>query len=169
MRFPIEIEEMAHKVISSYAHKQKKIVTAESCTGGLIGGALTAIPGSSDVFERGFTTYSYDAKTDVLGILPEMLQRYGAVSAEVAEAMATGALEYSHADCALAVTGIAGPGGGMPGKPVGLVYFGVATNEGTCFHVESHFQGDRNQVREQTMMEGLKLLHGLMDESDLEI
>lgn len=166
MHFPAEIEALAQKIITAYTQKGKRIVTAESCTGGLIGGALTAIAGSSEVFERGFTTYSYDAKSDVLGVLPETIRRHGAVSVHVAEAMAKGALEYSLADCALAVTGIAGPGGGMPNKPVGLVYFGIATKEGTLFHVESHFKGDRNEVREQTVLEGLKILHSLIEDKD---
>ncbi len=163
MRMPQDIEELAHKVITAYAQKGKKIVTAESCTGGLIGGALTAVPGSSEVFERGFITYSYDAKTDILGVEPDTLHHFGAVSVQVAEAMAKGALEYSLADCALAVTGIAGPDGGMPNKPVGLVYFGIATREGTCFHVEGNFSGNRDQVRHQTIVEGLKILHSLVD------
>lgn len=164
MRFPAEIEELAYNVVTAYARKGKKIVTAESCTGGLIAGALTAIPGSSDVFERGFATYSYDSKSDVLGVLPETIKMCGAVSTQVAEAMAKGALEYSLADCAISVTGIAGPGGGTDQKPVGLVYFGLATKEGSLFHVQGNFSGDRNQVREQTVIEGLKILLSLVEE-----
>jgi nicotinamide-nucleotide amidase len=164
MRFPHDIAELAEKVLFAYRHKKKRIVTAESCTGGLLAAALTSIAGSSDVFERGFVSYSYDSKTDLLGVEPGLIRQFGVVSPEVAEAMAQGALAYSLADCALSVTGIAGPGGGLPNKPVGLVYFGVATRDGACFHVQAFFQGDRDTVRLQSVIEGLTLLHSLVVE-----
>jgi len=162
MHFSKEIEELSQRIILSYSQKGKKIVTAESCTGGLIGGAITAISGSSEIYDRGFITYSYDAKSDILGVLPDSLYHFGAVSPQVAEEMAKGALEYSLADCALSVTGIAGPTGGMPNKPIGLVYFGVATKDDVLFHVEGHFKGNREEVREQTILEGLKILYSLV-------
>jgi nicotinamide-nucleotide amidase len=106
------------------------IATAESCTGGLVAATLTEIPGSSDVFERGFVTYSDAAKAAMLGVPTSVLERFGAVSRETAEAMAQGALAHSPADLAVSITGIAGPGGGSPGKPVGLVHFAAAAHGG---------------------------------------
>ena len=162
MFFPPDTLSLAKQVIEAYGKRKKKIATAESCTGGLISAALTAISGSSDVFERGFTTYSYEAKTEVLGVLPEVLQRHGAVSAEVAAAMAEGALDFSHADIALSVTGIAGPKGGLPNKPVGLIFFGIATRENVKFHLNHVYQGDRSEIRLQCVNEALKLLLSLV-------
>ena len=102
------------------------LATAESCTGGLLAGLLTSIAGASDVFDRGFVTYSNAAKQELLGVSPEILMRFGAVSHETARAMAQGALNHSAADLVLSITGVAGPGGGSAEKPVGLVYFGLA-------------------------------------------
>lgn len=161
MLLPPESEALAEKVIRSFAARGWKIVTAESCTGGLIAGVLTAIAGSSSVVERGFVSYSNDAKTEVLGVLPEIIDRFGAVSTETAEAMAKGALDFSLADVALSVTGIAGPSGGSAEKPVGLVCFGIATREGAHFYVRCQFKGDRRAVRAQSVMEGLNLLLSL--------
>ncbi len=163
MRFPAEIEVLAQQVIETYTAEKKKIVTAESCTGGLLAAALTSVPGSSEVFERGFVAYSYDAKSELLGVLSEDLARYGAVSAEIAEAMAVGALEFSQADVSVSITGIAGPGGGMPNKPVGLTYFGLATREGARFHLCHTYGGDRHEVRTRCVVEALGLLLSLMD------
>jgi nicotinamide-nucleotide amidase len=123
------------------------IATAESCTGGLIAAALTEVPGSSEVVERGFVTYSNAAKTGLLGVPEALLARHGAVSAQVARAMAEGALSHAPVGIALAVTGIAGPGGATPGKPVGLVYIAAARSGRECL-VERHgFAGDRAAVR----------------------
>lgn len=158
MLFPPDIQQLAQKIISGYASEKKKIVTAESCTGGLIGAALTSISGSSEVVERGFITYSNDAKVEVLGVMPDFLETHGAVSAEVVEAMATGALEFSLADVAVSVTGIAGPTGGTMLKPVGLVYIGIATRSGIIFHSKCEFKGDRDAVRLQAVKEALTLL-----------
>lgn len=154
----VAIHDLASKIISSYTSHSLKIVTAESCTGGMIASVLTGIPGSSQVLERGFIVYSNDAKVDVLGILPEIIDEHGAVSGEVAEAMAQGALEYSLADIAISVTGIAGPGGATATKPVGLVYIGLANKVGALFHYKCQFNGDRDDVRTQTTHEALKLL-----------
>ncbi len=158
MAFSPEIHNLARQIIALYTEQKRRIVTAESCTGGMVGAALTDIPGSSAVFERGFITYSNDAKIDLLGILPEMLNRFGAVSAEVAEAMAEGALAYSLADVAVSLTGIAGPDGATPGKPVGLVYLAIATREGATFHYGCEFHGDRDAVRTQAVHQALSLL-----------
>jgi len=134
------------------------VATAESCTGGLIGATLTAIAGSSDVVDRGFITYSNQAKSEMLGVDPSLIVQHGAVSAEVAAAMATGALARSAAHLAVAVTGIAGPGGGAPDKPVGLVWFGLA-HRGKPVRTLSHiFPGNRDGVRAATVTEALALL-----------
>src|SRR6266850_1830221 len=138
------------------------IATAESCTGGLVAATLTEIPGSSDVFERGFVTYSDAAKAAMLGVPTSILERFGAVSRETAEAMAQGALAQSEADLAVSITGIAGPGGGTPGKPVGLVHFAAAARSGRLIHHERRF-GDigRAEVRNASVMEAFALLHEL--------
>jgi nicotinamide-nucleotide amidase len=135
------------------------IATAESCTGGLLAGLITAIPGSSDVFERGFVTYSNAAKIESLGVRSRILEQFGAVSAETASAMAIGALAHSPAGMALSITGIAGPGGGSPEKPVGLVHFGLARRGGTVITVEKRF-GDlgRDAVRLAAVATAIELL-----------
>jgi nicotinamide-nucleotide amidase len=132
-----------------------RLVTAESCTGGLIAAACTAVAGSSDWFERGFVSYSNDAKTDSLGVDAALIARHGAVSAEVARAMAEGALAHSKADLAVAVTGIAGPGGATPGKPVGTVWLGLARAAALTDVELLSLQGDRSAVREQTVQHAL--------------
>jgi len=119
--------------------KGLRVATAESCTGGLIAATLTDIPGSSDVFDRGFVTYSNEAKRDMLGVPWPLIEAHGAVSAEVARAMALGAIAHSSADISMAVTGIAGPGGGSAEKPVGLVHFACARRGGGVDHVERRF------------------------------
>lgn len=137
------------------------VATAESCTGGLVAAALTAIAGSSDVFERGFVTYSNEAKSEMLGVHPRVIDAHGAVSEVVARAMASGALAQSRAELSVAITGIAGPGGGSAGKPVGLVHFAAARRGGpivACHHV---FAGDRDAVRAQAVQTALGLLHDL--------
>ena len=156
--FAPDIHALAEKIIFLYTREKRKIVTAESCTGGLIAAALTHIPGASAVVERGFITYSNDAKIEVLAVQPETLQEFGAVSAEVAEEMAQGALEFSRADVALSVTGIAGPGGGSAMKPVGLIYFGLATRHGGIMYYKCQFSGNREDVQMQAVQEGLRLL-----------
>ena len=128
------------------------VATAESCTGGLIAGALTEIAGSSAVVDRGFVTYSNEAKQAMLGVPEQLLDSHGAVSAEVAKAMAEGALEASLADLSIAVTGVAGPGGGSAAKPVGLVHFGCARRG------QEIFSGDRSAVRRQTIIKALAML-----------
>lgn len=156
--FPANIHALARSVVESCARKKLRVAVAESCTGGLVAGALTEISGASEVFERGFVTYSNEAKIEVLGVSPDVLASSGAVSAETAEAMAQGALAFSLADVAVSVTGIAGPSGATSGKPVGLVYFGLATRDGVLFHERCDFQGDRDSVRAQAVAEALRLL-----------
>lgn len=134
------------------------VATAESCTGGLIAGALTAIAGSSDVVDRGFVTYSNEAKTEMLGVPAEMIAKAGAVSMEVAQAMAEGALSRSCAGVAVSVTGVAGPGGGSPEKPVGLVWFGLAVRDRPTRTLHLVFPGDRAEVRRATVEEAIALI-----------
>ena len=134
-----------------------RVATAESCTGGLIAAAMTDLPGSSDVFDRGFVTYSNAAKTDLLGVPAAVIEQVGAVSEEVAGLMATGALARSAADVAVAVTGIAGPGGGSVGKPVGLVWFGLAQRTGLRTWC-AVFPGDRTAVRAATVAAALRAM-----------
>jgi nicotinamide-nucleotide amidase len=129
----------AEQILAKARAQKLTIATAESCTGGLIAGLLTEIPGSSDVFERGFVTYSNEAKTALLGVQAHLIRAQGAVSAEVARAMAEGALVHSPVDITVAVTGIAGPGGGTKEKPVGLVHFAGARRGGPTLEEVRHF------------------------------
>jgi nicotinamide-nucleotide amidase len=135
------------------------IATAESCTGGLVAATLTSIGGSSDVFDRGWVTYTNEAKREQLGVPSMMLEAHGAVSGEVAEAMAKGTLHRSKAHVAVSVTGIAGPGGGSPEKPVGLVYIGLARKDGWSQVERCLFSGDRDEVRSQTVERALAHLY----------
>jgi nicotinamide-nucleotide amidase len=152
------LSEIAEKVLNAFKAKGKMLATAESCTGGMVAAALTDIAGSSAVVERGFVTYSNRAKAQLLGIDPAVIEAHGAVSQEVAEAMARGALAQSATDVAVAITGIAGPDGGSADKPVGLVWFGLAAagQPTTTDHVI--FQGDRAAVRSQATEKALALL-----------
>src|SRR5215467_14041032 len=139
--FPSPLLRLAEVVIAAAREKGLRIATAESCTGGLIGGLLTEIPGSSDVFDRGFVAYSNRAKQDMLGVPGDLIADMGAVSEAVARAMAEGAVENSNAHLAVAVTGIAGPGGGTAMKPVGHVHI-AAAREGRSILHEAHRFGD---------------------------
>lgn len=158
------LTEQARTLLAALRARRMMIVTAESCTGGLIAGLLTEIAGSSDVVERGFVTYSNEAKMDLLDVPPAMLAQYGAVSRETAMAMAEGALAHSLADVAVAVTGIAGPGGGTIEKPVGLVHFGLAAKSSTTAHREERF-GDigRSEVRAATIKVALDMVAAAID------
>jgi nicotinamide-nucleotide amidase len=142
--------------------RQQTMAAAESCTGGLIAAACTSVAGSSDWFERGFVTYSNEAKHEMLGVPVALIASHGAVSEPVARAMAEGALGHSPADWAVAVTGIAGPGGAVPGKPVGTVWLAVA-HRGAATRVQLlQLGGDRAAIREQTVRQALQaLLDGL--------
>ena len=142
--------------------KQLRLVTAESCTGGLIAAACTDLAGSSSWFERGFVTYSNAAKTELLDVPERVLRRAGAVCGPVAQAMAEGALAHSHAQVAVAVTGVAGPSGGSPAKPVGTVWFGFAL-PGQVLTEKCHFDGDRAAVRQATVRHALERLVELLD------
>jgi nicotinamide-nucleotide amidase len=148
----------AEQVLAACRAAGLTIATAESCTGGLVAGALTAIAGSSDVVERGFVTYSNAAKTELLGVPAPLIDAEGAVSEPVARLMAEGALAHSAADIAVSVTGIAGPGGGSAAKPVGLVWFGLARRGAPTTTLRQVFAGDRTAVRRQAVVQALTLL-----------
>ena len=156
--FTADLLSEAEALLAAYRAAGLRIATAESCTGGLIAACLTEIAGSSDVVDRGFVTYSNEAKEELLGVPGDLLQSVGAVSAEVATAMAEGALGRSHAQVAVSVTGIAGPGGATAEKPVGLVFL-ASIRSGGAVAVERHvFQGDRSAVREATVRAAFALL-----------
>jgi nicotinamide-nucleotide amidase len=149
---------LAADVIDRCRARGITLAVAESCTGGLIAGLITAIAGSSDVFDRGFVTYSNAAKEELLGVPGELLRTKGAVSEEAARAMAEGALRHSQAAASLAVTGIAGPGGGTPLRPVGLVHMATALKDGPTRHYCEVFPGDRHAVRLATVRRAMALL-----------
>lgn len=152
------MQDEARAVLEACRAGKLTLATAESCTGGMIAATLTDIAGASEVVDRGFVTYSNAAKMAVLGVPPELLAEHGAVSAPVAEAMVGGALARAPVDLAVAVTGIAGPGGGTPVKPVGLVFIAVQRRGGPA-QVERHvFAGDRAEVRTQATERALALL-----------
>jgi nicotinamide-nucleotide amidase len=139
-----------------------RVATAESCTGGLVAAALTEIAGSSDVVDRGFVTYSNEAKAELLGVPHSTLKRYGAVSAQTAKAMAAGALKNSRADIAVSITGIAGPGGGTKQKPVGLVHFAAAKRGGRSLARKKLFGAvGRRRVRQLSVLQALQMLETL--------
>jgi len=149
---------VGENVLSACRRQGLRLGTVESCTGGLIAALLTSISGASDVLDRGFVTYANFAKTDLVGVPEEMLARHGAVSEEVARAMAEGALAPGSVDIAVSVTGIAGPGGGSPEKPVGLVHMAAALSGHETLHRRHLFEGDRARIRLQAVRAALELL-----------
>lgn len=157
--FPDRLRNLCLLVMDEARERRVKIATAESCTGGLLAGLFTEFSGSSDVFERGFVTYSNRSKEEVLGIPGDMIADYGAVSEAVARLMAEGALENSRANLSLAITGIAGPGGGTPMKPVGTVHIACARENKAVMHEACYF-GDigREQVRLATLETALEMI-----------
>ncbi len=159
MMWPADIEVKAGEIIAAFTARGLKVATAESCTGGLIAGALTEISGSSAVVDRGFVTYSNEAKVAMLGVEAATLIAHGAVSRQTAIEMAQGAVAHSAADFAVAVTGIAGPGGGSDDKPVGLVHFAASGRNGALLHREMRY-GDigRSKIRLATVRTALDML-----------
>lgn len=157
--FPFEIEALARLLLEEARERHLRIVTAESCTGGLVAAALTEIAGSSDVVERGFVTYSNRAKAELLGVPGDLIADVGAVSEPVVRMMAEGALEASNAHLSVAITGVAGPGGGSPMKPVGTVHFATARPNGPILHrMEVFADMDRSQVRLAAVQTALEML-----------
>jgi nicotinamide-nucleotide amidase len=157
-----EVLYAATVLIKLCVDKKLTIATAESCTGGLVAGALTDVPGSSAVLDRGFVTYSDNAKQQMLGVPAETLKKYGAVSRQTADAMAQGALEKAKVALAVSITGIAGPGGGSADKPVGLVHFAAVSRDGTTLHAAMRY-GDigRAEVRQKSVLQALRMLQEL--------
>ena len=155
--FMSENSSLEEKIVSLLQEKGWKIASAESCSGGMIASRLVNVSGVSDVFEEGYITYSNAAKHKLLGVSKQSLGQYGAVSSQVAGEMALGAARQARARAAIAVTGIAGPGGGTPQKPVGLVYIGCYV-DGKVFVTENHFQGSRQEIRTATTQAALSLL-----------
>lgn len=157
---PADIEELARRVVEENSRLGRRIATAESCTGGLVAAALTEVPGSSAVLDRGYVTYSNEAKMEALGVSSEIIETFGAVSIACVWAMAQGALDRSRADVAVAISGVAGPGGGTDLKPVGTVVFARATRGGGQPEGElKHFDGEsRADIRRQATICALELL-----------
>ena len=159
-----DLEERSARLLALLRTRGLKVVTAESCTGGLVAGALTAIAGSSDVVDRGFVTYSNAAKSDMLAVPPELIAKHGAVSEPVARAMAEGALSRSAAEISVAITGIAGPGGATDTKPVGLVHLAATRRGRPTLHLERRY-GDlgRSAVRDAAVLDALELIERVAD------
>ena len=157
-----DILQLVSQLSGALLRKRQKVCTAESCTGGLIAKTFTDLAGSSDWFDRGFVTYSNAAKSEMLGVPPSVIEDYGAVSEAVANAMASDALRHSDADFAVAVTGVAGPGGGSEEKPVGTVWIAVASAE-QLVSKRHQFDGDRQAVREATLQAAITALLDLVE------
>ena len=153
-----DLEPLVLQLAAALRARHWRVATAESCTGGLVAAACTAVAGSSDWFERGFVTYSNEAKVQSLGVAATLIERHGAVSREVALAMAEGVLRQAPADLALSVTGIAGPGGAVPGKPVGTVWLGLAVRGQAARAELLQLGGDRASIRAQTVHQALQRL-----------
>jgi nicotinamide-nucleotide amidase len=147
--------QLAQQVGEALKSRALMLVSAESCTGGWVGAAITAVPGSSDWYERGFITYTYISKREMLGVTAKTLEQHGAVSEQTVKEMVAGALAASHAQVAVAVSGIAGPAGGMPGKPVGTVCLAWALKNGEPIAETRHYAGDREAVRRQAVERAL--------------
>jgi len=158
MNLPLDISHAAQTLAQFLDSSNSKLVTAESCTGGGVAQVFTDIAGCSAWFDRGFVTYSNTSKTEMLGIDAKIINQYGAVSHEVASLMASGALQYSHADYAIAITGIAGPTGGSPKKPVGTVYIAVQKNQSEAIITLENFIGNRSEIRAQAILKALQLI-----------
>lgn len=157
--FPLEIETLARLLVAEARDRSLRLVTAESCTGGLVAGAICSISGASDVFERGFVTYTNRAKSEMLGVPGDLIADHGAVSEPVARMMAEGALAASHGHIAVSITGIAGPGGGTPLKPVGTVHFAVARANRSVAHRHERFDGPtREAVQLAALVTALEML-----------
>jgi len=162
-----DIVKAARDLLEICKRKNLLIATAESCTAGLVAGTLTEVPGTSSILDRGFITYSNEAKHEMLGVSRELLGRHGAVSREVAEAMVSGVLGHSRVHLAVSVTGIAGPDGGTPTKPVGLVHFAAASRSGKLVHAEKRYGNiGRAEVRKHSVLQAFLMLHDMAKGED---
>ncbi len=159
-----DLFQLAEKVVNKARETKTILAVAESCTGGMVATALTSVAGSSDVFDRGFVTYSYEAKEELLGVNRNTLTKHGAVSENCVEEMALGAVKNSRAHVAVSISGIAGPGGGMKDKPVGLVFFSSFNKKKNIIKTESKtFAGDRHSVRVQSAKRALELFMVMLE------
>lgn len=165
--FDAKLLKVAEEILGKLRSDHLKIATAESCTGGLVAGCFTSIAGCSDVFERGWVTYTNLAKTEELGVSEETLRQFGAVSAETAAAMVEGIFAHAPVQIAFSVTGIAGPGGEQPGKPVGLVWFGMGVRGHKPETEKVIFSGDRNEIRIAAVAHGLQIIQRAINSSPL--
>ncbi len=156
--FSQDIAQLAQQIVATASERGLMLATAESCTGGLVSAAITAIPGSSAVLDRGFVTYSNEAKAEMLGVSMEILSAHGAVSQAVAVAMAEGAVAHSRASVSVSVTGVAGPGGGSVDKPVGLVHFAASGPQGVIHRVERFGDLGRDGIRQASVRVALEML-----------
>ena len=160
-----DIVEAAKRLLEICKRKHLTVATVESCTGGLVAGAITEIPGSSSILDRGFVTYSNQAKQDMVGVSAATLKAHGAVSRQTAEEMVRGALAHAPVDLAVSITGIAGPDGGSAEKPVGLVHFGAASRSGQFVHAEKRFVNiGRSAVRKASVLQAFRMLHELAEQ-----
>jgi len=160
---PDDISKNAEHLLETCRRAGLKLATVESCTGGLVAAALTAIAGSSDVVDRGFVTYTNQAKTDLAGVPAGLFDTVGAVSEDVARAMAEGGVKNSHANIAVGITGVAGPGGGSDEKPVGLVHIAACRDNGEALHERNVFPGDRQDVRLASVRKALAMMQSLAE------
>ena len=165
MTFAPTLVVRANALLDAYRARGKMLATVESCTGGLFAGLITHVAGSSDVLERGFVTYTNLAKTEMIGVPAPLIEKVGAVSEEVARAMALGALKHSDADIAVSITGVAGPAGGTADKPVGLVHFGAALRDNGAIHERHVFSGDRESIRIASLETAMGLAMRLLEKS----
>lgn len=157
--FPLEVETLARLLIDEVRERHLRVTTAESCTGGLVAAAICSIPGASDIFERGFVTYTNRAKQEMLGVPGDLIADFGEVSEPVARMMAEGALAHSHAHIAVAITGVAGPGGGSPMKPVGTVHLATARSTAGIRHRHELYEGQtRLDVQMAAVATALQML-----------
>lgn len=162
-----DIVEAAKRLLYICKRKNLLVATAKSCTAGLVAGTLTEVPGTSSILDRGFITYSNEAKHEMLGVSRDVLEKHGAVSKEVAQDMARGVLGKATIDLAVSVTGIAGPDGGSVQKPVGLVHFAVATRGGYLQHAEKRFGNiGRSEVRKQSVLQAFRMLHDAAEKTE---
>ncbi|MGB7259226.1 MAG: CinA family protein [Pseudolabrys sp.] len=159
-----DIVEAAKRLLDICKRKNLLVATAESCTAGLVAGTLTEVPGTSSILDRGYITYSNEAKHEMLGVSHEILSKFGAVSRETAEAMVRGVLGNSRVHLAVSVTGIAGPDGGSAEKPVGLVHFATASRSGKLAHAEKRYGNiGRDKVRKESVLQAFRMLHDLAE------
>jgi len=159
-----DIVEAAKRLLDICKRKNLTVATVESCTAGLVAGTLTEVPGTSSILDRGFVTYSNQAKQDMVGVSAATLKTHGAVSRQTAEEMVRGALAHAPVDLAVSITGIAGPDGGSDEKPVGLVHFGAASRSGQFVLAEMRFGNiGRSQVRKQSVLKAFRMLHDLAE------